>query len=292
MGATFKIINSRVGEGGQTRGIEVKRIQQLLTLAGCDPGPVTGEWNPATKKAWMDFQASLNWGPVKPCIEREDPYFRLFTLAYTAGVLLDLPNNLRSKSAALALYQTCRERNIPYGWADNGGHVYNGGTRSVWGFEGNPGYAVAARGRSTETAEFDLCVPFTLNCTAFANLMLSVWMQGNAHSAPYDFSQQVGGFNPLALRYGMREAPGFYVLNPPGLYKDLKTIESVVEPGRIYYLGSADNRGFIFHDMILIDGLVYECNTYQTPAVFTTPLSKKIRQLGGHFFTLYGPGPF
>lgn len=215
MGATFKIITSRVGEGGQTHGIEVKRIQQLLKLADSDPGPITGEWNPKTKKALMDFQASLQWGPVNAYIEREDPYLRLFTLAYTAGVLLDLPNKLRSKSAALAFYHTCRERDIVYGWKHNG-TVYNGGTRTIWGFHGYPDYAVAAVGTDIAAAEFDLDIPLSLNCTSFANLMLSIWSTGNAHGGHYDRSQAVGGFNPLALRYGMQPAPGSYVLKNRG----------------------------------------------------------------------------
>jgi len=281
-----------VGEGGQTTGIEVKRIQQLLTLAGNDPGPITSLWNPKTKQALLDFVEDLQWGPTTPYIDPQDPYYRLFTLAYSAGVLLDLPKNLRSESAALALYETCRERRLVYGWT-KGTHVYNGGTRTIWGYEWDRGYAVATKGYARAEAEFDLDVPISLNCTGFANLMLSVWRSGAAHEAPYDRSQGVGGFNPLGARYSMQPAPGFYVLDPPGVYKSLDTILSSIHPSRVYYFGICNGTGFISHDMVYFGGKLYECNLDKTPAVYSTPLEDKIKVLDhGHYFTIYGPGPF
>lgn len=282
MGATFPIINSRVGDGGQTRGIEVKRIQQLLKLAGSDPGQINGEWTPATKKAWLDFQASFDWGPSNPYIDQEDPYMRLFLLADSAGVLIQLPLHLRSKSAAMALIDTCREDKIPYAY------------RSIWGFENYPDYAIATRGAHIADAEFDLHTPIGLNCTAFANLLFSVWIQGNAHRQPYDRSQESTPSAPLGLRYNMRPAKGFDQQKPPGIYKDLNVIEDLLEPDRPYYINCCDEAGLFHHDIVLFNGTVYQANLDKQPAVYALPLKTQWdrTRAGDHYFTIYGPGPY
>jgi hypothetical protein len=282
MGATHPIITSRVGDGGQTRGLEVKRIQQLLRLAGSDPGPITGEWTTATKRAWLDFQADCDWGPVNPYIDQEDPYMRLFMLAYAAGVLIELPNNLRSTSAVLSFVETCRDEKIPYGF------------RTVWGFENYPNYAVVTLHSHRADVEFPPRNPRLLNCSSFVNLMLSIWVQGNIHQPPYERSQESNPTKPLGCRYNLHPARGFDKQKPPGIYKNFDTIQDLLEPDRMYYLNSCDEAGGFHHDMVLLNGTIYQANDDQTPAVYALPLKQqwdRTRQ-ANHFFTIYGPGPY
>ena len=57
MTATLKVISRRVGVGGQTTGIEVRRIQQLLCRAMMlDESGVTGVWSPAATEALRSVQ--------------------------------------------------------------------------------------------------------------------------------------------------------------------------------------------------------------------------------------------
>ena len=90
----------------------------------------------------------------------------------------------------------------------------------AFGLDGKPGHIVFTNMHQTfDLGDFDLSdpkkekpdddVPIAMNCTSFSNLALSIWRTGNAHGAPYDSSQDVGGFNPLGSRYGLR-----YLRNP------------------------------------------------------------------------------
>jgi len=293
MAATFPIITKKVGDGGQTHGIEVKRIQQLLKLAGYNSvGTPDGAWGKNSRNALGEFMECAV-GKSAAFIEPKDSNDTLFQLADEAGVLIPIPAGYRSMTAAMLLYDTCREAQIPYGWVD-GGTVHGGGTRMIWGFADRPGYAIATTATNAPK-DFDLKVPVTLNCTGFANLMMSLWCQGSAHSQPYTASQDVGGFNPLGRRYNYTPlAPAPLKQKVAGMFENIDTLESMLEPGRIYHFAPCLPNGYIKHDTVLIDDTVYECNLDKTPAVYETALRDRWDRLRkqNKFAVVYGPGPF
>lgn len=260
-GATYSIIKKPVGRGFQTQGREVKRINQLLRLAGyLTAKPVAeDQWTDASNDALVAFQEALCAAPVQRYIEPKDPFDKLFSLALIAKVLIPLPYGLRSASAVTVLYNHCRSANYPYGW-------HADGTRVIWGFEGRPAWAIA----TTLDRDFSSPLTITLNCTSFANLMLSVWVQGNVHAPPYDASQMVGGWDLLALRYGLQPVndnklvfDGF-CFSADGL-QDL-------EKDRLYSVSFTRADGFGKHDVVLLNGEFYEANDPGDPkAVFKTP---------------------
>ena len=294
MAATFPIIRSRVGEGGQKSGVEVKRIQQLLLMAGYTTvGTPDGGWGKNTKDALMKFHTDLGRGPVTPYIDPMDACDSLCELAGKAKVVFYVPAHLRSNSAAQVVFDICSNMRITYGW-QHGDKTYGGGTRMIWGFEQRPNLAIATKPGGKNTALFDTTKPITLNCTGFANVMISCWYQGNIHAAPYDSSQAVGGFEPLAHRYALPKPSNANDQKPVNVYKDVQAIKDVLQSDRIYHFAACNSEGFISHDMVLINGMVYECNLDKDPAVYVTPLEDRYARLrkASKYATFYGPGPF
>lgn len=294
IGATFPIISERVGEGCATRGKDVKRIKQLLQLAKFLKNDRDGEdvWGKDAAKALMDFFTACQVGPVNAYIEPKDPYDRLFTLALTAGVLIPLPLGLRSISAVSILYEHCRTAGYRYGWKEPSGEIHNGGSRIIWGFANRPGWAISTVNVLGQQF-FSSTIPVTLNCTSFANLMMSVWCQGNAHSTPYDASQMVGGYDPLGLRYNMHPIDDGKMIFD-GYCVDLETLKQSAQKDRLYHFASCNNDGFITHDMVLLNGYVYECNKYKEPAVYRTELGKRFESMrqAGSYPRMLGPSPY
>jgi hypothetical protein len=286
VGITFPIISKRVGDGGQTSGDDVKRINQLLRLAGNLKVKLDREdkWGDASEEALISFYKVFGIGFVKKYIEKKDQFDDLLALARAAGVLIPLPSGLRSASATAVLYDHCRSAKYPYGWKEHGG-----GTKMIWGFEDRPSWAVA----TTLDKCFSSMIPISLNCTSFANLMLSVWTQGNAHSEPYDASQMVGGYDALGTRYALHPVDDGKLVQE-GYCFDKDGIKQNAKPARLYYVGLCDSEGSIKHDTVLLDGFFYESNLDKTPSVYKTPIDerlKKVRYDGGGA-RMYGPMPF
>ncbi|MBC7901623.1 MAG: hypothetical protein H7070_16395, partial [Saprospiraceae bacterium] len=75
---------------------------------------------------------------------------------------------------------------------------------------------------------------------------------------------------------------------------DVDGIKQNVQAGRLYYVGLCDNDGFIKHDTVLLNGNFYECNTDQTPSVYSTSIDKRLKKIkynaGG--VRIFGPMPY
>lgn len=296
IGVTFPIIKGRVGgEGGAKNGNDVKRINQLLRMAGYLKGSEDDKvWGKKSEKALEEFyNRHKNMTRVSATyIDPKDPFDFLCTLAHEAGVLIPLPANLRSASALRLFFETCVARRFKYGWTRNG-KALNGGTRTIWGFEGRKGWAISTVNDGTGKYFFASEFPATLNCTSFANLMMSVWLTGNAHEKPYDASQMVGGFDPLGWRYYM-QAINDNKLIFEGYCFDVDAVVNCVQPNRLYYLGMCEkDDGIITHDTVVLNGEVYECNLTQEPAVYKTKIAERIKPvLRKGCVRILGPSPF
>src|SRR5262245_43396825 len=288
MSATLRVISRRVGVGGQTHGIEALRIQQLLCRAAMlDESDISSIWSSAATDALKDFQAYCKVPePARmPYILPSDSFRLLIRLCEGAGVLLPAPVGRTRAAAFLEFFGASSRTNVPYGWSGAGS-----ANRMAFGLDGNPGYIVF----TTNSKQFDLGdVPIAMNCTSFSNLAMSIWLRGNAHAAPYDSSQNSGGFVGLGTRYGLD-----YLVNPNAASSgDAKTVTAsahltaddcntyfysaedvlaLTKPGELYYLQWCRKpSGFGHHDTVLLDGYVYETNIPR-PALRKTRLAQRL----------------
>lgn len=292
MAATFPIITQRVEESGIRSSIEVKRIQQLLARTGHHPkNKLDGVWGKTSVEAWIAYQKGQGWLPNN-YLDPTDAEDRLGWLAYEAGVLMWIPEGLRSLSAVTTVTDTCIVAGIPYGWS---GH--SGGTKMIWGFEKHKWAVIFTKPGSQKTAEFDVdsAEPRALNCCSFANLLLSIWSRGDAHGHPYSSSQAVGGDGiQVGERYGMPE-----VLNKSGekVFHSLEDLQRVLQPDRIYHFALCRDETGLFtkHDTIIIGGNVYQANipaaSPNRGAVYVKPLERQWKRMKVKRARLFGPGP-
>jgi len=263
MSSTFRILTHTVGEKGAKWGVEVRRIQQLLFMNGFRNIKPSGYWDMHTSKALVSFWEKhdipspfLCDAPFQSCdgprayLKPDDSV--LWSLAYGAGVLIRLApggNTYRGSLALEDVHEWCEEHSS-FTFRDH----------AVWGLQDYPLWAIVTTGKP---GEFDVEAPSALNCTLYANLMMSVWHQGNAHKQPFDASlQKVGthsGF--LAKRYYYGE---------PSAYASLHDIAKFTarHPDRLYLLEAKGIlSGFaglpdVGHEALLHRGAVYECNLF------------------------------
>lgn len=277
MGATFRIIKRRVGAGAITYGKEVMRVQQLLRLAGFlnTPYYTDGPWDHITAQAWLDFQkAALPNQPTTPYVDPQNYQYGqcpLTTLALKAKVLIPMPIAYGRSGAVKEFFNHCNTSKYKYGWVKGD----RKSIRLIWGFEGRPRWAIA-----TDIDKFfPEKDPVMLNCTSFTNLMMSIWMTGRCHQLPYDASQQSGNSTVLSSRYQMKALDDGKMMIDGYCY-DLETIRRMTRPEKLYHFTSCNNNGDITHDMVLLNGEVYECNVPPNdPAVFKTPLERRFNAM-------------
>jgi len=280
MAATFRIITHRVGEKGQTTGIEVLRIQQLLKLNKYNVR-CTGVWDTASRDALQAFQeklrreqglVALEYGqlsPIRPYIMPDDSM--LFELAYRAGVVIRLAPGRRGDLGFQDVHDWCVEHKVGFDWF-----------HAVWGLHGYLPWAVVTRfDPDTHVHSFDLVDPLALNCTLYANLMMSVWFSGTAHGPPFSANvANTGGANHLAVqRYQ---------------YPRLVKCESIAairaaarQPGRLYCLEAGD---WVGHIALLLGDTVYECNV-STHAGSNVVSMSLARWWNSHAYTTWVSGP-
>jgi len=290
-GSTFSILSKRIGEGGATFGVEVRRVQQLLVRTGHNPiNNIDGGWgkkDSKTVKAWMAYQESKGWTP-NPYVDPIDAEDRLGTLAEDAGVLMTVPQNLRSQSAVTSFTDSCISNQLPYGWFEEGG-----GTLTIWGFENRPNKIIFTNDGRTNRDFRAFGIQRSVNCCSYVNLMLSIWSQGNAHAQPYDASQIVGGAGtPVSTRFGLPE-----LLNSkkePG-FDSLDEVKSTIQPGRIYHMSICIGQTLnTRHDLVVVNDTVYQANKKQySPNGFGVYTRTLDQQWGKKTkVRLFGPGPF
>jgi hypothetical protein len=297
MAGTFSIVTKKTGEGGVKQGYEVKRVEQLLYMAGYKGmGTPNGVWKPATTAAWVKYQEEAGIFPARPFIEGYDPENKLLTLAQAAGVAVPLPSGETGAKGVRSFIETAQATKIPYGWLDHGN-----GSMMTWGMKlnGDNSWGICTKPGGPMNAVFDMKVPIASNCTSLANVLLSIWHSGNLHNPQYSASQASGGLNEdmvLGRRYGYVPLKGSKkhpagVTGRPGMYTSLEEIQADTKPGTLYHFAFCKKDGFITHDTVLLDGTIYECNFTQSPACYGSDLEprwKKARNFH-RYAVVYGP---
>lgn len=266
MSATFRILDHQVGEGGLKHGVEVQRIQQLLYLNGFKIR-TNGIWHSETTDALVKFREKIQ-NPTeayftesievpKKFVTPHDPI--LFELAYGAKVLIRLAPGGNIYRHAMAFEDV-------HGWCVDQKIKFDMRNRAVWGLDRYLNWAIVTE-KSDEfgKAAFDIERPRVLNCTLYANLMMSVWKQGNAHRHPFsaDVSEAGGGNHFANQRY-------HYPL--VGQFSSADDIRNLTRkhPYQLYCLEYGQT--WVGHLGLLYNSRVYECNVGPTSDVHSVTL--------------------
>jgi hypothetical protein len=201
MATTLNIINSRVGEGGQKHGTEVRRVLQLLQRAEfLHAGPSLTSWSSAASAASGKFYESIGRMAQSYIDVDDDDGAALLALCKAAGVVLEIDSDSSGANGFLAFWNAAVARQVPYCWEGAGGAE----SRVAYGLEGEYDYIVFTRpGASAEFDPHPNKSALGMNCISFTNLALSIWRSGCVHDKPYDASQAAGGFKPVSDRYGL-----------------------------------------------------------------------------------------
>jgi hypothetical protein len=286
MARTFRIIDSTVGKGGHQFGPNVLRVKQLLKLNGL---MVTAgdHWDRTTETALLDFRQKL-FGetpfamvdsyrnePLRASIPRNDMV--LFELAYRANVLIRLCPPRSGADALTDVHDWLVKRETGFGW-----------NRVAWGVEGMPTWAVVTSFEEDKPIakqfygfEFPSTeAPLALNCTVYANLMMSVWLHGNVHQPPFSAGVAESGLDKhlSVSRYGYKLL---------GEYKSVADItkHTAKNPSQLFCVEAGN---FVGHMALLLDGEVFQCNIGK-PACTRTPLERFVR--GHPSGWISGPAP-
>jgi hypothetical protein len=289
--ATFRILHNRVGEGGVKSGIEVLRIQQLLFLNGYKVA-MDGSWGNSTRDALLDFQQKRfdrpeqfflcdtrrnSPGVCRPphaFVNPQDDY--LFDLAFKANVLIRLSagGDVYRRSIAFEdVHEWCEQKKIGFRMNE----------RAVWGLHDYPTWAIVTLMSDTyQKHAFDVDSPSALNCTLYANLMMSVWKQGNAHRRPFDASVKTGG----GANHFAKERYQYPVV---GEFENAGDIRELTKkhPSSLYCLEFG--KDWVGHLALLHEHRVYECNVSPVLGVSSSTLEHWV---ASHpFGWVLGPSP-
>jgi hypothetical protein len=297
MGATIKFIQHPVGEGLPNRRSDVLALQQLLIAAGINvKGGADGGWGKHTGDALIEYQNkktpsapnAVSASPQKLKVEPGDEI--LLQMAVDAQIVIPMPIG----PGATGLQQTHK-------WfSDNGikyqqGAESGGGNRAIYGVEGDKRYAV----QQTNFGYY--AGPIQMDCTTYVNLMLSIYIQGQVHTAPYDASCKAYGAasnNHCAReRYGL---PLVYRIEGQGPAQKkqnfFKTADQIVDvtkssPGKLYVLevgGGA--QGGVSHMAICLGEKIYECTTNQPrSACIDRTVAEFMANKQGKIIYVFGP---
>ena len=288
MTATIRLIDHPVGADVHNRPSDVKALQQLLIAAGTHiPGGDDGGWGKHTAAALEQYQEKKA-APVSSRVDPGDDI--LLKMAMDGQILIPMPST-SGTAGLLQMHKWFVDNQIKY----QKGAESGGGTRATYGVEGNRSYAV-----QTCNARFERG-PVQMDCTTYANLMLSVYLQGHIHSAPYDACCKLYG--ETSNNHCARERYGFPLVcrqeaaSPvPKALNYFKTAAQIADacknsPNRLFVLevggGAA---GGVSHMALFLGGDVYECTNHQPAAAcIKRGLPIFLANKANKIFYLFGP---
>lgn len=282
VGATRKLISTRVGEGGLKAGSDVLNVQQLLWAAGATDPNIAGSWGPACNKALNAAQERHGY-PRLNYVNPDDDI--LLDLCQDAQIVIPL-YGLSDITGVGVLYLWASESGVKY----DPGAEHGQGACAFYGldFQGKTDYIVMK-----QSLKF-LRGPVRLDCTTYANINLSVYRQGHVHATPYDADcSQFGGTSSVHMsrdRYGYKlvrrgegaTAPNFFHL-------DADEIAAATKTGRMYHMELAvPGTGSVKHMAVMHNGWVFECTTGQSgSACLCRTLPEFIKSKSGRIIYLF-----
>jgi peptidoglycan hydrolase-like protein with peptidoglycan-binding domain len=292
MAGTKKFIKASVGVRGTNNREDVRTLQQLLIAAGVAvKGGADGGWGDNTLAALREFLKAQTPPIEKTLIEPASDI--PLKIAAKASILIPLPG-LPGIAGVEKLHQWFVANNIQYqAGAENGE-----GNRCVYGVDGQTGYAVQTEAREYRKG------PIQMDCTTYTNLMLSVYLYGNAHNTAYDGDcAKVGGTSSF---HCARDRYGFKIVSRRDKDKlgkdvtltDFRTAEQITTAvkengGGMYALEPAIlGSGAVKHLALLHSENVYECTNAFSLNCIKHSLTEFMDRCKskGRFCYLFGPG--
>lgn len=286
MPTTKTFIRARVGPDCENRVADVRTVQELLTAAGAVvPGGATGRWSSASEEALRSFkrQHATADQTEAPYLEPNDPL--LLKMAEVARILIPL-SGFSGVAGMLHLNDWLSRNRIGY----NPGAQRGLGNRALWGVAGNRRWVV-----QTTAGRFQRG-PVELDCTIYVNLMLSVYLRGDAHNTVYDADcSRFGNTSASHLardRYGF---PQMFMAEGGARMNCFTTTEQIVNatrraPRSLYAIEVGGlPQGGVSHLALLCNSNVFECTTGRRPACIARPLSEFMRGKEGRPVYLFGP---
>jgi hypothetical protein len=170
MAGTKQFITASVGVQGKNRNADVRALQQLLIAAGEKvPGGDDGDGRQHAQCA-SELSASADAGRGQGVHRKGDRRAEGRRPVETRGEVADLdPLPGKTGLAGIeAMHTWFVDNDIVYQQGAEDG----GGTRCVYGVEGETGYAVQTESKAFRKG------PVQMDCTTYANLMLSVYLYG------------------------------------------------------------------------------------------------------------------
>lgn len=291
MAAIKQFIQQSVGDGKRNTKSDVKSLQQLLTAAGeTVAGGDDGTWGKNTGDALEAFQRkhTQHGASVRRWVDPGDHV--LLLMAWRANILIEMPGQ-----GGFAGIETM------HGWFVRNGIRYNPGAekglgnRAIFGIKDELRYAV-----QTIAVKFQ-SGPVEMDCTTYVNLMLSIYMNGNVHVAPYDAScSAFGGTSATHCardRYQLplvvRDEEGKAGTVKRRYFESSDQIASATandSTGLFVLEVATAGTGSVTHMGLLFGGNVYECTTGQSGAAcISRSLQEFCRTKSGKIYYLFGP---
>jgi hypothetical protein len=261
-----------VGVGGRNLLSDVKTLQRLLLAAGIKvKGGADGGWGDGTAIAlakfvddWDDATGAefgippASSDPVK-VLQPDDEW--LLRMAAQAEILIPMPKPKTGMAAVLQLHGWFQDKGLLYESKND----YKGpNSRSFWALPAQPNFAVQLQ----LLAGMINRGPIKINCTTYANMMLSVFRYGTLANPCYNASvQNIGGGSSEHLskaRYHFQQVMRDEK-SPDGKQKPLnyfataEQIDDATDDAKLYSMeiGSDVHRG-VGHHAILHNGTVYQ----------------------------------
>ena len=218
MAASRTLIDSRVGDAGLKNGSEARAVQELLVAAGANDPNISGTWGNACNKA-LNAAQERHHRPTRNYVEPDDDI--LLDLCNDAGILIPV-NGGKDITGVKHLDAWAWDKRVTY----EPGAEKGLGTRAFYGlkFQGKEQYAIQ-RNKGWKAG------PINLNCTTWVNLLLSIYLQGNAHSSPYD--GDCGLYGATSTNHIARERYLYTLLRRPNPGKSQLKITSKSMPSRL-----------------------------------------------------------
>ena len=297
----------KVGPGCANTFWDVKTVQQLLKAAGESPGAADGYWSDkpkgATKNALQSFMNKYG-SPEQRRTNVLEPNDGLLLRMAQLGKLIIPLSGKKGIDGVKETHRWLRNQGIKYNkGADK--TPYQGDGRALWGVQGTRGCIIQVRQGGFEHAS-----PIELECTLYVNLMVSVYLYGDAHtnynahtgaatSEDKHLCQEFYAFPLLtrgSLHYFMSEEKKGTLSEAATRTAAQITEATSAAPSSLYVIevgGAAQGR--MSHMALLQDSRVYECTTGQTgSACIDSPLETFVARVfttKAHKVPLYIFGP-
>ena len=275
----------KVGPGCDNLRSDVETVQQLLRAAGeAGVGTADGRWGTHTAAALQSFR--LKYGSARQrdvgSLEPNDEL--LLTMAERAQLMIPL-SGLRGIAGVRDTHRWFEQSKVKY----NQGAQYGAGNRALWGVRGDPCSVVQTISGQFAPGRVEM------DCTIYVNLMVSIYLKGDAHNDLY--VADCSAFGDVSSTHLARERYGFPLLERKvderslNCFTNAADIQAATRGASLYVLevgGGA--QGGVSHMALLHDGLVYECTTGQAgSACISRRLDDFMRLKTGRPIYVFGP---